>query len=214
MLRALGVAIARHRLIALLSWGIVLAVCVATALAGVTGENLFQRLSSAGPSVQGESSRATALLQSTKDKNTQSLSLLLYRVDLSSPGLSTILTDATASLSKIDGVTDVVNPLAIPASAAGALLASDGKGLLLTVSMKTVGGTLSDTVLGAVEQRLNAAATEVRTLVPAATAEVGGTPLLVKSLVAVAEADLQRGELISLPITVITFITVVSMSIR
>jgi hypothetical protein len=58
MLRALGVAIARHRLVALLSWTIVLAVCVATALAGVTGQNLFQRLSSAGPSVQGEASRA------------------------------------------------------------------------------------------------------------------------------------------------------------
>jgi uncharacterized membrane protein YdfJ with MMPL/SSD domain len=215
MLRALGVAIARHRLVALLSWTIVLAVCVATALAGVTGQNLFQRLSSAGPSVQGEASRANDLLQSSTDRNTESLSLLLYNVDLSSAELGTVLGAATTSLTKIDRVTGVTNPLAIPplpngqpSPAAGALLASDGKGMLLSVSMKTTGGTLSDTVLGAVQRRLNSAAADVRTLFPKATVEVGGTPLIVKSLVAVAETDLQRGELISLPIALFVMLII------
>jgi uncharacterized membrane protein YdfJ with MMPL/SSD domain len=210
MLRTLGVAIARHRLITLVCWGIVLAGCVATALLGATGSSLFQRLSSAGPSVQGEASRAATLVQTATDKNTQSLSLLLYKVDLSSPQLDTILTDATAALEKIDGVTGVVNPLAIPSlpngqpsPAAGALLAADGKGLLLNVSMATTGGKLSDTVLGAVQNRLNATAADVRGMTPNATVEVGGTPLLVSSMVAVAEADLQKGELISLPIALL-----------
>lgn len=215
MLRALGMAIARHRLIALLSWVIVLAVCGATALAGVTGENLFQRLTSAGPSVKGEASRANDLLQSTKNKNTESLSLLLYKVDLSSPELGRILGDAATALTKIAGVTTVLNPLAIPrlangqpAPAAGALLASDGKGMLLSVSMKTTAGTLSDTVLGAVQRRLDSTAAEVRTLVPDATVEVGGSPLIVKSLIAVAETDLQRGELISLPIALFVMLII------
>jgi uncharacterized membrane protein YdfJ with MMPL/SSD domain len=215
MLRTLGVAIARHRLITLVCWGIVLAGCVATALLGATGSSLFQRLSSAGPSVQGEASRAATLVQTATDKNTQSLSLLLYKVDLSSPQLDTILTDATAALEKIDGVTGVVNPLAIPSlpngqpsPAAGALLAADGKGLLLNVSMATTGGKLSDTVLGAVQNRLNATAADVRGMTPNATVEVGGTPLLVSSMVAVAEADLQKGELISLPIALLVMLLI------
>jgi RND superfamily putative drug exporter len=215
MLRALGVAIARHRLIATLAWAIALAVCLATAVFGLTGESLFQRLSSAGPSVAGEASHADSLLQSTKDKNTESLSLLLHRVDLASPELATILADASAGLSTIDGVTGVVNPLAIPtlpngrpSPAAGALLASDGKGLLLTVSMSTTGGKASDLVLVPVQRELEATASTVRTLVPGATAEVGGTPLLVQSLVAVAQADLQRGELISLPIALVVMLII------
>ncbi|WP_394768545.1 MMPL family transporter [Lacisediminihabitans sp.] len=215
MLRALGVAIARHRLIAALAWAIALAVCLATAVFGLTGENLFQRLSSAGPSVAGEASHADSLLKSSKDKNTESLSLLLHGVDLNSAELATILSDASGSLSKIDGVTEVVNPLAIPplpdgtpSPAAGALLASDGKGLLLTVSMSKTGGKVSDSVLGPVQRELEATASKVRSLVPGATVEVGGTPLLVQSLVAVAESDLQRGELISLPIALFVMLII------
>jgi RND superfamily putative drug exporter len=215
MLRALGVAIARHRLIATVAWAIALAVCLGTAVFGLTGENLFQRLSSSGPSVAGEASRADSLLQGTTDKNTESLTLLLHRVDLASPELASTLADASAALATIDGVTSVVNPLAIPAlpdgttsPAAGALLASDGTGLLLPVSMEAPGGKAADSLLGAVQRRLEATAAKVRALVPGATAEVGGTALLVQSLVAVAESDLQRGELIALPIALFVMLII------
>src|SRR5665647_1194191 len=215
MLRTLGIAIARHWLVTLLIWVAVIAGCVATALAGVTGESLFQRLGSSGPSVQGEANRAAQLVASTQGADTESLSLLLYDVDPASSKLATTLAAAAADLTSIDGVTGVVNPLAIPAlpsgepnPAAGALLADDGKGLLLTASMATTAGTLSDTLLRRVQDRLTAAADDIRQQAPDATVEVGGTPLVVASLVKVAETDLQKGELISLPIALLVMLII------
>jgi uncharacterized membrane protein YdfJ with MMPL/SSD domain len=215
MLRRLGVSIARHRFIALIIWAVVIAGCVATALVGVTGETLFQRLSSSGPAVDGEASEAARLLQSTENKDTESLTLLIHGVDLSSVPLDRILSDAAVDLKKIDGVTDVVNPLAIPAlpdgqpnPAAAVLLAKDGTGLLFTVAMTATDGEPATVVLDDVKGRLEAAAGDVRQSAPGATVEVGGTPLLVDSLVAVAEADLQKGELISLPIALLVMLVI------
>ena len=215
MLHTLGIAIARHRLITLIGWAVVTACCLATALGGVTGSTLFQRLSSAGPSVQGEANHASQLLQSTHDKNRESLTLLVYNVDPSSPRLAKALADATEALTTIHGVIGVANPLAFPPlptgqpnPAAAALLAPDGNGLLLDVSMMKSHGRISEKLLGEVEARLDAAADDVRTLAPKATAEVGGSPLLVKSLAHVAESDLQRGELISLPIALLVMLII------
>ncbi|TFD20691.1 MMPL family transporter [Cryobacterium sp. TMT4-10] len=215
MLRALGVFVARHRLSALLAWVILIGACVATALFGVTGESLFQRLSSAGPSVAGEASQAADLLQDPAADETESLSLLIHGVDLSAPELVWILSSATLDLNEIDGVTSVVNPLTIPPlpdgqpnPAAAPLLAPDGTGLLLNVEMTTTDGDPSDRVLTNVERRLGTAADEVRQVEPDAVAEVGGTPLLMDSLVAVAEADLQKGELIALPIALIVMLII------
>jgi uncharacterized membrane protein YdfJ with MMPL/SSD domain len=215
MLRTLGAFIARHRFASLMIWAVVIAACVATALFGVTGESLFQRLSSAGPTVEGEASQAADLLQGDAEEDTESLSLLIHGVDLSSPELGLILTEAAADLAEIEGVTGVINPLAIPPlpdgtpnPAAVPLLAPDGTGLLLNAQMEAPGGDLDDELLGEVEERLAVAADEVRQLEPDATAEVGGTPLLVESLVAVAEADLQRGELIALPIALLVMLII------
>ncbi|TFB54944.1 MMPL family transporter [Cryobacterium sp. Sr3] len=215
MLRTLGILIARHRFTSLLLWALTIAACVATALIGVTGENLFQRLSSAGPTVEGEASHAANLLQGTEGADTESLSLLIHDVDLSAPDLGLILTAATTDLLEVDGVSEVINPLAIPPlpdgspnPAAVPLLVPDGTGLLLNAQMVAPDGDLSDDLLGEVEERLGVAADEVRQLEPDATVEVGGTPLLVESLVAVAEADLQKGELIALPIALLVMLVI------
>ncbi|MDH6236756.1 MMPL family transporter [Cryobacterium sp. CG_9.6] len=215
MLRTLGVFVARHRLSALLLWVVVIGASVATALVGVTGESLFQRLSSAGPSVAGEASEAADLLQSKTAGDTESLSLLVHDVDLSAPELARVLSAATVDLTAIDGVTAVVNPLSVPPLASGQpnpavapLLADDGTGLLLNVEMATTDGDLSAVVLDAVQERLGVAAEEIQNLDSGAVAEVGGTPLLVESLVAVAEADLQKGELIALPIALAVMLVI------
>jgi uncharacterized membrane protein YdfJ with MMPL/SSD domain len=220
MLHTLGVFIARHRFLVLIVWAVVLGAFVATSLAGVAGETLFQRLSSAGPTVKGEASDAAQLLKGTGKTETESLSLLVYGIARPAAqgretGATSVVTAAAADLRKIGGVTQVTSPLEIPAlpdgqpnPAAAALLAPDGNGLLLNVAMSTSNGRLSDSVLGAVRDRLESAATDLRRAEPAATVEVGGTPLLVESLVAVAEADLQKGELISLPIALLVMLLI------
>ena len=215
MLRRLGVAVARHRLITVILWAVVLTACALTALVGVTGESLFDRLGTSGPSVDGEASEAARLIEGTEGTETESLSLLVYDVDLASPELHATLADTASDLAAIDGVTEVVNPLAIPPlpdgspnPAAVPLYADDGNGLLLNVSMETTDGSLDDTLLREVEEHLNVAADEIRAQEPDATVEVGGNPLVVESLVAVAEADLQKGELISLPIALLVMLII------
>ncbi|GAB3128383.1 MMPL family transporter [Glaciibacter psychrotolerans] len=215
MLRTVGVAMARHRLIVLICWVVFLAACAATALGGVTGESLFDRLSSAGPTVDGEASHAAHLINTSQNANTESLSLLLHGVDPSSPGLNAVLSEASHDLAAIPGVTAVVDPLAVPpladgqpAPVAAPLLSPDGTGLLFTVSMETTNGTLSDSLLTQVESRLDVAAGDIRRQSPDAMVEVGGNPLVVKSLVAVAQNDLEKGELISLPIALLVMLII------
>jgi len=215
MLRRLGVSVARHRLISVLCWAVALAACAATALFGVTGESLFQRLSSAGPSVQGEAHTAADLIDGPSGQETESLSLLVHPTDLGSPDLAAILNSATLRLQQVDGVTQVINPLAIPPlpdgtpnPAAAPLLSADGEGLLLTAEMQATDGTVSDSLLTSVERRLDVAADEVSQLDPEAQVEVGGAPLVVESLVAVAESDLQKGELIALPIALLVMLVI------
>lgn len=215
MLRRLGVAVARHRLITVIVWAVVLTACALTALAGVTGESLFDRLGTSGPSVDGEASEAAGLIERTEGTDTESLSLLVYDVDLGSAALRATLDDTAEDMAAVDGVTEVVNPLAIPPlpdgspnPAAVPLYADDGNGLLLTVSMATTDGSLSDPLLREVEGRLNTAADDIRGQEPDAVVEVGGNPLVVESLVGVAEADLQKGELISLPIALLVMLII------
>ncbi len=119
MLHPLGVFIARHRFIVLIVWAVVLGAFVATSLGGVAGETLFQRLSSAGPTVKGEASDAEQLLQGTGSTETESLSLLVYGIDLAATeaggtGATEIVQAAAADLREIHGVTMVANPLESP----------------------------------------------------------------------------------------------------
>jgi uncharacterized membrane protein YdfJ with MMPL/SSD domain len=215
MLRKLGVSVARHRLVSLLCWVVALGVCLATAIFGATGESLFDRLSSEGPSVQAEAQAAADRIDGPQSEQTESLSLLVHPTDLASPDLAAILESATIRLSEVDGVTQVINPLAIPPlpdgtvnPAAAPLLSADGEGMLLTVEMETTDGSVGDPLLDYVHRLLQVAADEVGQLDPDARVEVGGAPLVVDSLVAVAESDLQKGELIALPIALLVMLVI------
>jgi uncharacterized membrane protein YdfJ with MMPL/SSD domain len=215
MLRKLGVSVARHRLISLVCWALALGVCVVTALFGVTGESLFDRLSSEGPSVEGEAQTASDLIDGPADEQTESLSLLVHPTDLGSADLAGILQSATLRLDQTDGVTQVINPLVIPplpdgsvSPAAAPLYSADGEGMLFTVNLQTTDGEVSGPLLSQVERLLDVAADDIGQLDPGAQVEVGGEPLIVDSLVAVAESDLQKGELIALPIALVVMLII------
>ena len=59
-LAAVGGAAARHPWITLAVWVVLMAVAVGTAVTGVAGDSLFQRLKSEAPSADGESSQHSA----------------------------------------------------------------------------------------------------------------------------------------------------------
>src|SRR5690606_35212216 len=80
LLARVGLASARHPVIALIAWALVLGSAIAIAVFGVTGETIFQRFAGGAPTVDGEASRADDLLAGDEDEP-ERLTLLLYGVD-------------------------------------------------------------------------------------------------------------------------------------
>lgn len=82
------------------------------------------------------------------------------------------------------------------------LPAEDGRGVLLGASVPAGGD-----VDGVVED-LRATADDIRAEFPDAIAEVGSSALLVHSIVATSESDLQRGEAVALPVALLVMLVV------
>ncbi len=199
-LSAAGSAVARHPLVAIGAWVIVLAVVFVIAVAGAGGQSLFGRLVNAAPSVSGESTAGQHVLAS-KTKTT-GYSLLVHGVDLTDPQLTALagsLVPKTASIP----TAKYVDPFSVPRAAVAALFSKDGRGVLLSVTVSPV-RSLESRVL----TLLDDTATTARHEFPKATVAVGGGDLLVSSLLGQSESDLTRGETVALPIALVVMLLV------
>jgi uncharacterized membrane protein YdfJ with MMPL/SSD domain len=209
----LAAASARHPFRTLAAWAVVLGSAIALALAGVTGEDLFDRLGSDGGSwSHGESRTADDLLAGS---DAESTTLLLSDVDPADPGLAGLVADLGDRLADIPGVS-LANPLLLPLLPSGepdprvaSLFAEDGDGVLVvaTVEPSDVRGEPGETVDRVVAE-LRDTAQDVRDAFPGAVAEVGSSALLVHSIIATSENDLQRGEAVALPIALLVMLVV------
>jgi uncharacterized membrane protein YdfJ with MMPL/SSD domain len=206
---------ARHPVRALAAWSVILGSAIAFTLAGVTGEDLFDRLGSDGGSwSNGESQEADELLAGRGNETT---TLLLHGLDPADPELAGIVADLGERLSELSGVS-LANPLVLPSLPDGspdprvaALFAEDGEGVLVVASVSpSAGGDDGDVgaTLDRVVAELRDTTNEVRAAFPAATAEVGSSDLLVHSIIATSESDLQRGEAVALPIALLVMLVV------
>jgi uncharacterized membrane protein YdfJ with MMPL/SSD domain len=212
-LARIGATGARHPFLFLGGWVLVLAVIFATAILGLGGQSLFDRLANGAPSVQEESYRGQQLL-TTGTKST-TYTLLVHGVNVDSPTL--------ANLAKTLGVkaaalprSRYVDPLAVPLRADGSrqpalklLFSTDGRGVLLSVS--TLGAGDSAPTAAAEKQvrtLLNSTATAARKVFPHATVAVGGGQLLLNSLLGQSSKDLERGETVALPIALVVMLVV------
>ena len=204
-------ASARHPFRTLVAWVVVLGAAIALALAGVTGEDLFDRLGSDGGSwSNGESSEADDLLAGT---DAESATLLVHGLDPTDAGLADLVADLATAVDGIPGAS-LTNPLVVPRLPDGdpdprvaGLFADDGDGVLLVGSIST---DVDD--LGASMDRLvavlRAGADDIRAAFPDAVAEVGSSDLLVHSIIATSESDLQRGETVALPVALLVMLVV------
>jgi RND superfamily putative drug exporter len=201
-------ASARHPFRTLVVWVTLLAATVALAFAGVTGERLFDRLGSDGSSwSNGESSDADELLDGG---DAESTTLLIHGLDPADPDLALLVGDLGDRLADEPDVT-LTNPLVLPLLPDGepdprvaGLYSDDGRGILVVA---TVDDGDPDAV-ATVEEQLRATAAEIRDAFPGAVAEVGSSGLLVDSIVATSESDLQRGETVALPIALLVMLVV------
>jgi uncharacterized membrane protein YdfJ with MMPL/SSD domain len=207
-------ASARHPFRTLTAWIVILGSTIAFALAGVTGEDLFDRLGSDGGSwSNGESQAADDLLAGSDAETT---TLLLHGVDPRDPELADLVAELDDRLADIPGAS-LVNPLLLPPLPDGTpdprvarLFADDGEGILVVASVSTSAAVEGDfgLTVDRVVSELRDTAADVRGAFPGATAEVGSSDLLVHSIIATSESDLQRGEAVALPIALLVMLVV------
>lgn len=208
-LAALGRACARHPVVVIVAWLVVLGGAAAFALAGVGGQTLFQRLADGVPRVDGEAQHGQDLL--TKGSGTTTLTLLVHGVEVDAPGLASIAADLGSRLKGVPH-TAYTDPLAVPTLPDGSrapqlasLFSPDGRGVLLPVTLSDHPSTARQ---DGVQRTLERARDEVRREFPHATAEVGGGSLLSDSLQGISENDLRRGETVALPIALLVMLFV------
>ncbi len=213
-LSRLASASARHPFITLVAWLIALGVAGALALGGVGGQTLFERLKSAAPTAAGQAADGSDVLAGTGEA-TESLTLVAHGIeptDAPAVAATAALAQRVADLPN----TALVDPLAAPRLPDGSpipqlapLFADDGDGFLLTGTVSgTDGGDPDPAIIDDVLAGLTTAADELRAQYPDATVEVGGSTLLVDSIVHMSEQDLQRGETVALPIALVVMLLV------
>ena len=215
VLGRIAASLGRRPWLGLVVWAVLVGGAAAAALGGITGETLFERLVSGAPTATSESSRADDKLTSAASSaKSQTVTLLVHGVDLTDPAVTAIGPDLVSSLGS-DTVT-IVDPLSIPTALDGSrlpavapLFAEDGRGVLFTVKVSGVGDADPDAAeVDHVVSVLKDTRDTLRTDLPDATVEVGSTQLLVDSIVAVSENDLQRGEGVALPIALLVMLVV------
>jgi uncharacterized membrane protein YdfJ with MMPL/SSD domain len=213
ILARIGETGARHPVVFLGAWILLLAVIVITAILGLGGQSLFGRLSSGAPAVHEESYRGEHLLASGSTSTTYSL--LVHGVDLDSPALVALASNLGRHVAAIPRAR-YVDPLAVPVRSDGSrqpalapLFSTDGRGVLLSVSTLGIGHSAPT---AAAEKRirtlLDADATAARRDFPHASIAVGGGDLLLDSLLGQSSKDLERGEVVALPIALVVMLIV------
>jgi uncharacterized membrane protein YdfJ with MMPL/SSD domain len=210
----LGGIVGRHPVLALLCWAVLVTIAVATALAGASGQTLFERLKGGAPSVSGEASAANSYLAGSGPA-TSSLTLLLHGVDLQDPAVARWANSLGTTVDAQPN-THFVDPLLVPtlgdgtrAPAVAAAFSRDGTGVLFSATVSGVGGADPDpATVNLVKSALRASAATAVADFPHATALVGGGSLLLDSILKVSASDLERGEAVALPIALLVMLLV------
>ena len=210
----LGGAAGAHPFISLAVWAVLVAIAVATALAGAGGQSLFERLKNGAPGVTAEASRADDLLAGHAAAS-ESVTLLVHGVALDDPKLLLWANQLGAELQKLPH-TAYLDPLVLPRTPGGGrpaaiapAFSSDGRGVLLTATVLGVGaGDPDPATVDRVTAQLRTAAAQLRAEFRGSTALVGGSSLLVDSILKISANDLERGEAVALPIALVVMLLV------
>ncbi|WP_369264027.1 MMPL family transporter [Streptomyces sp. R35] len=160
------------------------------------GTGVFGRLVDSVPDVPGtESERAAAYLDRV-DPDGESITAVVAGTSVSDPGLRSQVERTVADLRTVAGVADVPDPYTTHG-----LTSEDGKALVIPVSLK--GGMKDEDEKKAVDT----AAEHIRRI-DAPEVHVSGGVLLGQQMSGRAQEDVQRAELISLPVVLALLLVV------
>lgn len=160
------------------------------------GTGVFGRLSDNVPEVPGTESEVAAQYLDRVDPTGETVTGVVEGVAVSDPALRAQVERAVADVRALAGIAAVPDPYTTPG-----LTARDGRALLVPVTLK---GGLGD---DAEEHAVDAAADRIRRI-DAPQVHVSGGPLLGKQIGERAQQDVQRAELISLPVVLALLLVV------
>jgi putative drug exporter of the RND superfamily len=166
------------------------------------GSGVFERLSDSVDTVPGSESERAARFIDDIDVAGEAISAVVAGTDVSDPVLHDEIDRAVADLRRAPGVADVPDPYTTPG-----LAAADGRALLIPVAFS---GALDD---AAEEAAVDAAADRLHALAGAggihgADVHVSGGPLLDDQMSERAQRDVQRAELLSLPVVLLLLLLI------
>jgi RND superfamily putative drug exporter len=191
-----------HRWLVLVVW----VIAVAGGLLA-TGP-LFSGLSDGGLPHSVESVAASDVLNSATGTGSAGTVVgVVDGIDPTAAPVRSAVTDLAARLAAVPGVKSVQQPFdpqLTPAQAAP-LVAPDRRAVLVSVMLTTLDRPGRDTATTAIADQLHAL---TAALPPGASVQVGGSPELSLQNRAALKDDLQRGELFSLPITLVVLVLV------
>lgn len=211
LLARLGRSTGRHPLWWVLAWVVAALVSFAVAVGGVTGESLFDRLTSGEPRVPGQSQTAREVIQQVEP----SLDTVMLQVDgapLGDPRALEAAAVATGRITQLAGVVRVRSPLLSPQGlddpAVRPLLAggSPDRGRFVTIVDLAEGR--ADSELAETRTAVESGLATVVEALPGATGSVGSYHHVIKAITGTIESDLVRGEGIALPLTFLVMVLV------
>lgn len=192
-------------------WLVAAVASFAVAVGGVTGESLFNRLSSGEPTVPGESQTARSIIQEVEP----TLSNVMLQVDgatLTDRGQVAAAAAATAALMDVPGVAEVRSPLLSPNGVAdpavAPLLAHGSADAGRFVTIVDFDEALTDTELDTARASVESGLDKVVAALPGAKGTIGGYHHVLKEVTGTIERDLVRGEGIALPLTFVVMVFV------
>ncbi|MFF3612238.1 MMPL family transporter [Streptomyces sp. NPDC002580] len=160
------------------------------------GTGVFGRLVDSVPDVPGTESDRLAARLDRVDPTGESITAVIAGTSVSDPGLRAQVERAVADLRTVSGIAEVPDPYTTRG-----LTSEDGRALVIPVTLK--GGLSSEDE----ERAVDAAADRVKR-VDAPEAHVSGGPLLGQQMGERAQEDVQRAELISLPVVLALLLVV------
>lgn len=214
MFSRLGAAAARRPLLVVLVWLVLAASWVAVAVVGVTGQGLFDRLHSGEPVVPGSESQVGREIVDDAATTGESITLAVTDLDMADPETlaqaQRVLNAFRPNAQGVEGVLGVTDPFQVPGGLedpmAAALLSTAGDGFVVSVTLEP---DLSDATETAARNEVVDLLREVPTDIgPNASGLVSGSHLITEEIVGQLQQDLQRGELVALPLSLLVMVVV------
>ncbi len=195
-----GAAMARHaRAVALV--GVLLTVgAYLVAALGVGGPSLFSRLELGEPVVAGEALEGRDLIQAN-DPAGASSQALWADVDPQSPAFLAGSAAAHGELAAIEGVAEVIDPTTVGPAA----ISTAGDAALVTVVLEA---DLAEAQEESAQAQVRARLERLPLDVPGSTVQVTSVAELVEEITGQVEADLKKGEGLTLPLTLLVMVLI------